>query len=81
MANQDMKELRGLAPADLVKALDAIAMAKGLDRNAYVNAVLEKHVRSYLDELSVVSSSLKGNPLLTDSSRNGGGNSQFGGLQ
>ena len=65
----DTKELRGLAPADLVRALDAIALAKGLDRNAYVNQVLELHVRSYLDELTVVTSMLRGNPLLPESSR------------
>jgi hypothetical protein len=81
MATTDMKELRGLAPANLVCALDAIAMARGMDRNAYVNAVLERHVRSYLDELSVVTASLKGNPLLTESPRNRTGNSQFGDLQ
>ena len=65
----DTKELRGLAPADLVRALDAIALAKGLDRNAYVNQVLELHVKSYLDELTVVTSMLRGNPLLPESSR------------
>ena len=66
----ETKELRGLAPADLVRALDAIALAKGLDRNAYVNQVLEAHVKSYLDELTVVTQMLRGNPLLTES--NGG---------
>jgi len=65
----ETKELRGLAPADLVRALDAIALAKGMDRNAYVNQVLELHVKSYLDELTVVTSMLRGNPLLTDSAR------------
>lgn len=65
----DTKELRGLAPADLVRALDAIALAKGLDRNAYVNEVLERHVKSYLDELTVVTSMLRGNPLLAESTR------------
>lgn len=68
--NGETKELRGLAPADLVRALDAIALAKGLDRNAYVNQVLEQHVKSYLDELTVVTSMLRGNPLLTDCARN-----------
>jgi len=65
----ETKELRGLAPADLVRALDAIALAKGLDRNAYVNQVLELHVKLYLDELTVVTSMLRGNPLLADSTR------------
>jgi hypothetical protein len=65
----ETKELRGLAPSELVRALDAIALAKGLDRNAYVNQVLELHVKSYLEELTVVSSMLRGNPLLPESSR------------
>ena len=65
----DTKELRGLAPADLVRALDAIALAKGLDRNAYVNQVLEAHVKLYLDELTVVTSMLRGNPLLPEAQR------------
>jgi hypothetical protein len=62
-------ELRGLAPADLVKALDAIALAKGLDRNAHVVNVLEAHVKSYLDEMTLVSSMMRGNPLLPEASR------------
>ena len=67
--NTETKELRGLAPADLVRALDAIALAKGLDRNAYVNQVLELHVRSYINELNLVTSMLRGNPLASESSR------------
>lgn len=65
----DTKELRGLAPAYLVRALDAIALAKGLGRNAYVNQVLEAHVKLYLDELTVVTSMLRGNPLLPEPQR------------
>lgn len=67
--NGETKELRGLAPADLVRALDAIALAKGLDRTAYINQVLERHVKSYIDELNVVTQMLRGNPLLSESSR------------
>lgn len=65
----DTKELRGLAPADLVRALDAIALAKGLDRTEYVNQVLGAHVKSYLEELTVVTQMLRGNPLLPQSPR------------
>lgn len=65
----DTKELRGLAPADLVRALDAIALAKGLDRNQYVNKVLEAHVKSYMDELTVVTNMMRGNPLLAEQAR------------
>ena len=67
--NTETKELRGLAPADLVRALDAIALAKGLDRNAYVNQVLELHVKAYINELNLVTSMLRGNPLASESSR------------
>lgn len=63
------KELRGLAPADLVRALDAIALAKGQDRNQYVVSVLEQHVKSYLAELTVVQAMLRGNTLLPDPPR------------
>lgn len=69
MALQETKELRGLAPADLVRALDAIALAKGMDRNQYVNEVLHRHVQLYLAELSVVTNILQGNPLLSESQR------------
>lgn len=65
------KELRGLAPADLVRALDAIALAKGQDRNQYVVTVLEQHVRAYLAEMTVVAQMLKGNTLLPESTRRG----------
>lgn len=71
MADPEFKELRGQAPVDLVRALDAIALAKGLDRNAYVNTILQAHVASYLSELSLVMSMCRGNPLLPDSPRNG----------
>jgi hypothetical protein len=62
----DQKELRGLADADLVKALDAIALAKGLDRNAYVNKVLTAHVSSYFVELRLVQAMCRDNPLLAE---------------
>lgn len=36
----DKSELRQLAPSHLLQALDAIAMAKGMERHAYIEAVL-----------------------------------------
>lgn len=69
MSRQDKTELRGLAPIALVQALDAIAMARGLDRNTYIVSILESHVRSYLDEISVVTRAMHGNPLLTEPKR------------
>ena len=63
---QDRIELRGLCPVELAQALDAIAMAKGIDRNAYVVHVLASEVRRYLAEASVATRVLQGNPLLTE---------------
>ena len=60
------KELRGLVDADLAKALDAIALAKGLDRNAYVNKVLAVHVKTYFDEIRLITNMCRDNPLLTE---------------
>lgn len=65
----EMKELRGQAPADLVRALDAIALAKSMDRSEFVNQVLRAHVVAYLSELTVVQNMLRGNPLLPDAGR------------
>ena len=36
----DKSELRQLAPNHLLQALEAIAMAKGMERHAYIEAVL-----------------------------------------
>jgi hypothetical protein len=67
--SDEKKELRGLHDGALVSALDAIAMAKGLDRIEYIDRVLRAHVREYLEELNVVSTTLRGNPLLSESER------------
>lgn len=66
----DVTELRGVVSSDLAQALDAIAMAKGLNRHAYVVQVLEGEVRRVVHEASVISRVLRGNPLVSDS--NGG---------
>jgi hypothetical protein len=64
MANEKT-ELRGLAPTELVQALDAIAHAEGLDRNAYVIAVLDAHVKLICHKQTLVARMLRGNPYLT----------------
>ena len=64
----DKSELRQLAPTHLLQALDAIAMAKGMDRNAYVVHVLSSEVRRYLAEASVATRALQGNPLPSEAS-------------
>lgn len=58
-------ELRGLAPAPLAAALDALALSKNEDRNAYVVKVLEGHVFEELRKASLIVRALQGNPLLT----------------
>jgi len=62
----DKSELRQLAPTHLLQALDAIAMARGMDRNTYVVAVLEAEVKKVAHEASLLSRMLRGNPYLTE---------------
>ena len=66
----DTKELRGDAPIDLVVALDALALAKDMTRNAYVVDVLMKHANKEIHRHLVEANALRGNPLLASLSRN-----------
>lgn len=69
MAINDTKELRGDAPADLVRALDALAMGDDMSRTAYINKVLEAHVKFECHRLSLKASMLRGNPYFPDAAR------------
>ena len=62
----DKTELRGLAPAELVQALDAIAHSEGMDRTAYINRVLDKHCQEVAHKTIVLNRMLRGNPYLTE---------------
>ena len=62
----DKTELRQLAPTSLMQALDAIAMAKGMERHVYVEQVLLTEVKRVAHEASVVARCLRGNPLMPD---------------
>ena len=62
----DKSELRQLAPTHLLQALDAIAMAKGMERHAYIESVLSAEAKRVAHEASVISRCLQGNPLLSD---------------
>ena len=62
----EKSELRQLAPNHLLQALDAIAMAKGMERHAYIEAVLKAEVVRVGHEAMVVACCLQGNPLLSD---------------
>lgn len=62
----ETKELRGDAPADLVRALDALALANDKTRAVYMVWVLEQHVKVELHKHSLIASMMRGNPLLPD---------------
>ncbi len=63
----DKTELRGLVSTHLASALDAIAMARNLDRHAYVTQILEAEVKKVAHENSVLVRTLRGNPYFTES--------------
>jgi hypothetical protein len=63
----DKSELRQLAPTHLLQALDAIAMARGMERHAYIEAVLTAEAKKVAHEAMVLSRCLQGNPLLSES--------------
>lgn len=62
----EKSELRQLAPTNLIQALDAIAMAKGMERHTYVEAVLKAEVVRVGHESMVIARCLHGNPLVSD---------------
>lgn len=64
----DKTELRGLVSHDLASALDAIAMARGMDRHAYVVQVLDAEVKRVAHEAMVLHRVLRGNPYLLEPS-------------
>lgn len=64
--NTEKTELRGLCPAELAQALDAMAQVEGMDRNTYVNHVLDQHVKQVIHKQIMLGRMLKGNPLLAE---------------
>ena len=46
----DKGELRGMASLDLIQALDAIAISRGVDRTQLVNSILEAEVKRIAHE-------------------------------
>ena len=63
----DKSELRQLAPTHLLQALDAIAMARGMERHAYIEAVLLAEAKRVAHEATVIARCINGNPMLSDS--------------
>lgn len=62
----DKTELRGLAPIELVQALDALAHSEGQDRNAYVCRILDEHVRKVCHKQILITRMLRGNAYLSE---------------
>jgi hypothetical protein len=63
----DKTELRGLVSSHLASALDAIALSRNMDRNAFVNQVLTSEVKRITHEANVLQRMLRGNPLMSES--------------
>lgn len=63
----DKAELRGMASTDLIQALDAIAMSRGLDRTQLVNQILETEVKRIAHEANLLLRMARGNALLSES--------------
>lgn len=62
----DTMELRQQCDANTLRVLDALARAKGMERPAYIGALLEEHAKEALHEASLIVRQLRGNPLLLD---------------
>ncbi|NDZ12068.1 hypothetical protein [Variovorax sp. WS11] len=62
----DKVEMRGLAPAELAQALDAIAHTWGMDRNTLNIKVLSKFVQETAHRSKLLQSMARGNPLLSE---------------
>lgn len=58
----DKAELRVLMPYALLQMIDAYALAKDLSRAAYVEMILEKHVRLKAHERSIEQRMTRDNP-------------------
>lgn len=67
MGQHDGKtELRGEVPTDLAQALDAIALARDMNRHAFVVEVLEREVRRIAHEQRVLARTTRGNAYFTE---------------
>jgi len=60
-------EVRFMVPSELACALDAIAMAHDLERNALVIKLLVNDVHQILRKSSLIQRTMRGNPLLAES--------------
>jgi hypothetical protein len=72
----DKGELRALVSMSLLQALDAIALARGLDRTELVTRILTAEVKQISHEAILVARMLRGNPLAMESDAQSGGNGE-----
>ena len=63
----DKAELRGLVPVHLLQALDAIAIARGIDRTELVVRMLTADVKQVAHEATLFVRMTRGNPLVSES--------------
>lgn len=62
----DTKELRVEIPADVMRALDAIALCEDMERNKYIVLELTRIVARVAHKSRLLHSMLRGNPLYSD---------------
>lgn len=62
----DNTELRGIVSSDLAQALDAVAMARGMNRHQFVVMVLEAEVKKVAHEAMLLHRVLRGNPYMSE---------------
>lgn len=67
MANDDLVELRGQTPRQIIDVIDAVSAARRISRMELVNRILSKWTRDQLHEATVVSRVTRGNPPVSDS--------------
>lgn len=59
-------ELRGQCPREVVDVLDAVALARDIERTELVNEVLKEYAARMVHLANVVSRVTRGNPALSD---------------
>jgi hypothetical protein len=65
-AAAESAELRQETPRWILDVLDALSLAEGESRTAYVNKVLERHARSELHRASMLRKVAGRNPIVSD---------------
>jgi hypothetical protein len=68
--DRPMVELRGMCPKDVIDILDAVSLARDIQRTELVNEVLREYAARMAHLAMVVSRVTRGNPVLADA--NGG---------